>query len=167
MAYEFYVSIQGAAQGKFKGESPRAAHSEKVAGLGFELEIKSPRDVATGQVSAKRVHGAVTFVKEWGASTPQLFQALVTNEKLSTVLMEFLRTNADGNEYVYHRITLRDAAVVGIRQYTGENAATSSGAQKKSYDVHELEAVSLTYRQIELENLDGKTMATDSVGGGK
>lgn len=36
--------------------------------------IISPRDVATGQASGKRMHKPVTFVKEWGAATPQLSQ---------------------------------------------------------------------------------------------
>ena len=34
--------------------------------------VKAPRDVATGQSSGKRTHHPVTFVKEWGAATPQL-----------------------------------------------------------------------------------------------
>jgi hypothetical protein len=34
--------------------------------------IKSPRDSASGQASGKRTHKPVTFVKEWGPSTPQL-----------------------------------------------------------------------------------------------
>lgn len=36
--------------------------------------IISPRDSATGQASGKRMHKPVTFVKEWGAATPQLSQ---------------------------------------------------------------------------------------------
>src|SRR5687767_8170397 len=34
--------------------------------------IKSPRDSASGMASGKRTHKPVTFVKEWGAATPQL-----------------------------------------------------------------------------------------------
>ena len=34
--------------------------------------VKSPRDVATGQASCKRMHKPMTIVKEWGAATPQL-----------------------------------------------------------------------------------------------
>lgn len=34
--------------------------------------ITSPRDSASGQATGKRQHGAVTFTKEWGPSTPQL-----------------------------------------------------------------------------------------------
>jgi hypothetical protein len=36
--------------------------------------IISPRDLATGQASGKRMHKPVTFVKEWGAASPQLSQ---------------------------------------------------------------------------------------------
>lgn len=67
MAYEFYVSIEGSKQGKFKGESAREAHKGKIGAIGFSHEVASPRDVATGQASGKRQHMPITFVKEWGA----------------------------------------------------------------------------------------------------
>jgi hypothetical protein len=38
----------------------------------------SPRPPATGQASGKRMHKPVTFVKEWGAATPQLSQVKPT-----------------------------------------------------------------------------------------
>lgn len=34
--------------------------------------VTGPRDAASGQASGKRMHKPVTFVKEWGAATPQL-----------------------------------------------------------------------------------------------
>lgn len=34
--------------------------------------VESPRDAASGQATGKRTHSPVTFVKEWGPSTPQL-----------------------------------------------------------------------------------------------
>ena len=38
----------------------------------FHHNVKSPRDSASGMASGKRTHHPVTFVKEWGAATPQL-----------------------------------------------------------------------------------------------
>lgn len=35
-------------------------------------QVKGPRDSASGMASGKRQHRPVTFVKEWGAATPQL-----------------------------------------------------------------------------------------------
>lgn len=39
---------------------------------GAWYQVKGPRDAASGMASGKRTHHPVTFVKEWGASTPQL-----------------------------------------------------------------------------------------------
>lgn len=49
----------------------------RLACAGGELKaahytVKSPRDSATGMASGKRTHHPITFVKEWGAATPQL-----------------------------------------------------------------------------------------------
>src|SRR5262249_1750627 len=82
--YVFYVSIQGAKQGKFKGEGAHA-HKNVIPAHSFSYEVISPRDVATGQATGKRQHSPVTISKEWGAASPQLFQAAVTNEPLQSV----------------------------------------------------------------------------------
>lgn len=42
----------------------------------LHYEVRSPRDSASGMASGKRTHHPVTFVKEWGASTPQLRELL-------------------------------------------------------------------------------------------
>lgn len=161
MAYEFYVTVQGTKQGKFKGESPREAHKEKFPCISYRHEIKSPRDVATGQASGKRQHGAVTVTKEWGAASPQLFQALVTNEVLPSVLFEFIHTTPDGAEEVYYTIKLVDATVSGINYTTGADESAGSAKTTATYDTHELENVSFTYRRIEVEHKPGKTSAID------
>ena len=130
MAYEAYVIIEGTKQGKFKGESPREAHKEKIAILGFNYEITSPRDIASGQASGKRQHKPITFIKEWGASSPQIFQALTTNEVLKKVSMEFFRTTADGMEEVYHTIVLTNATVSNIK-YGTNLGGTEGGSTSK------------------------------------
>jgi hypothetical protein len=38
----------------------------------MEQDVKSPRDLATGQASGKRMHKPFVITKEWGASSPQL-----------------------------------------------------------------------------------------------
>ena len=45
-----------------------------VRAASFHYNVKSPRDSASGMASGKRTHHPVTFVKEWGASTPQLMK---------------------------------------------------------------------------------------------
>lgn len=155
MAYEFYVSIEGTKQGKFKGESIRDAHADKIPGLALDWEIKSPRDVSSGLASGKRQHGPITFTKEWGPASPQIFQALCTNEVLKSVLFEFIRTTKEGTEEVHYTIKLVDATVASLKPHVG--MAKHEGRT----DVHELEDVAVTYRRVELESKLGKTMATD------
>lgn len=161
MSYEFYTSITGTKQGKFKGESPRDKWKDKFSGLSYRHQIQSPRDVATGQASGKRQHGPITVTKEWGASTPQIFQALVTNEVLTSVLFEFIHTTPDGSEEVYQTVKLTNATVSAVQYLTGTGESAESAKTNAAYDTHELEQVSFTYQKIEMENLPGKTSASD------
>jgi type VI secretion system secreted protein Hcp len=147
MAYQFHVTIEGAKQGKFKGD--------KITGLGFSYEVQSPRDQATGQASGKRQHKPIVLTKEWGASTPQIFQALVTNEVLKSVLFEFFHTTTEGVEEVYHTVKLTNATISELRQRSG---AVPQDDQK---DLRNVEDVSFTFAKIEIENKPGKTAASD------
>jgi type VI secretion system secreted protein Hcp len=155
MAYEFYVSVEATKQGKFKGESVRDQWKEKIPGLALNWEIKSPRDIASGQASGKRQHYPVTFVKEWGASSPQFMQAVCTNEVLKKVLFEFIRTNANGEEQIHHTIELTNATVSNLKAFI------SMTKHEERSDVHELEEISLTYQKVHMENTLGKTSAID------
>ena len=156
MAYEFYVKITGAKQGAFKNETPREKQKGKIPGISFHYEVKSPRDTASGMASGKRTHQPVRFIKEWGPASPQLFQALCTNEVLQSVLFEFVKTDKNGEEYVYHTIKLVNASVTNHRMFLD-----SESKADQSHDVHELEEISFTFQRIEMENKDGKTMAVD------
>lgn len=156
MAYEFYMKVKFKKQGAMKGESPREEHKEKVPCLGFYYDLKSPRDAASGLASGKRTHGPIKIVKEWGASSPQFFQALCTNEVLEEVMFEFIRTTPEGAEEVHHTIRLVNASVSELEQYIEGNVK-----QDQQHDVHELEKISFTFQRIEMESKRGKTMATD------
>jgi type VI secretion system secreted protein Hcp len=156
MAYEFYVTIEGTKQNAFKGESIRDDHKAKIAGLAYQHQIIAPRDISSGQASGSRQHGPVIITKEWGAASPQIFQALVTNEVLKSVLIEFYATSAEGVQEVYHTVKLINAMVSKISQSTGSSSKTEN-----SLDTHELEEISFTYQRIEMENIIGKTSAVD------
>ena len=163
MGYSFFVTIKGKTQGEFKSESPLKKGG--ILGLSFAYELKSPRDPATGQATGKRQHFPIRITKAWGAASPQLFTALTTNEVLTEVKLEFRRTNAGGEEYVYQSIRLTDASVSQIRQFTNEAAtAGDSSAKRTSANDQELEEISFTFHKIEIENKDGKTMGQDDWG---
>ena len=156
MAYQFYVTIIGAKQGQFKGEGTGKSHKGKIPAVGFLYEVKSPRDIATGQASGKRQHNPVRITKEWGASSPQIFQALVTNEVLKSVLCEFVRADPKGQEEVYYTIKLTNASVSDLKQYLDETQTAGDYAGKA------LEDVSFTFQKIEEEDKIANRAASDS-----
>ena len=141
MSYEFYVTIQGKKQGQFKGESLREREKGKIPALRFVYEVKSPRDAATGQASGKRQHSPITITKEWGAASPQLFQALVMIEGLESVLFEFIQTGTEGAEEVYYTINLTNATIANLKQYLdhrtyAETATDLTAACPCGYGMH-------------------------------
>ena len=157
MAEGFFVTIVGRKQGKFKPEGAGAAG--KIKGLAFHYEVASPRDAASGQASGKRQHSPVSFVKTWGAASPQLFQAAVTNEVLDSVLFEFVETTPEGKEAVFQTVKLTNAFVASIKQ----DAKAAPGG----HELQDLEEVSIVFQSIEMENLTGKTAAADDWRGGE
>jgi type VI secretion system secreted protein Hcp len=157
VAQQFSVSIEGTKQGRFKPEARgREEKPSAIRGVKFVLETVSPRDLATGQASGKRQHKPVLFTKEWGAASPQLYTALVTNEVLKQVVFQFVRTNPDGQEAIFHTITLTNASVSNIKSYIDLTDASGD-----PFDGRTLEDVTLVYQKIAIESLDGKTSASD------
>ena len=137
-------------QGKFAGESLASGHESQLTGLNFLYELSAPHD-ATGQATGKRQHKPVTFTKQWGAASPQIFQVLVDNELISSVLFEFVRDNA-GVEETYQTLKLTNAAVSALRRHSDE--ISIDGAAQVSA---EFEDVSFVYSHIEVTNIAGGT----------
>ncbi len=155
MAYEFYVSIEGSKQGKFKGESKRKAHKDKIVGLQFDYSVDVPHEAGSGMATGKRKHSPVKLVKRWDAATIQIFQACVTGETLKSVLFEFVRAGPKGTESLFYTVKLTNARIVSIRQMAG---IPREGVDS---DSHELEEVSFTFQKIELQYTSGGLIAID------
>ena len=152
-----YVSIEGDTQGKFKAEPSFSKFgSDKIPAFRFSYSVVAPHDLATGQVSGKRQHGTVKFSKEQGAASPQIFQALVSNETLKTVTVEFTRTNqSTGKEEVHFVFKFTNASVVAAVSHFDQ---TVRGGP---FDGKELLDVELTFESITVEDKIGKTTSQD------
>ena len=70
MATQFFVTVTGARQGPFKGESTQKGREGKIPGVAFSYGVLSPRDPTSGLPTGKRQHQPVVFSKEW-ASHPR------------------------------------------------------------------------------------------------
>jgi len=152
------MSVQGARQGVFKGEGARPG---QISILQLSYEVKAPRDVATGQATGRRQHSPVVVTKVLGAASPQFFTALVTNEVLPSVQIQFYRTRADGMEELYHSVRLTNATVVQVRHYMRDPQGGGPASTRA------LEDVAFTFQRIEIENKSGKTLGVDDWSGAR
>ena len=141
------MTIRGRTQGEFKPDATDA----KIGVRRFSYEVKSSRDAATGQASGRRQYGAFTITKEWSPASPQLFVALVNDEVLESVVLEFTREGADHKKTPYYTIKLTNARVSGLRQYTDTASEKEAG----------LEDVSFTFQTMEVQHAAGTPVRDD------
>jgi|SRR5208282_614605 len=155
MTQHFNVTIQGAVQGIFKGQGA-GREKDKIAGVALTYGLAVPKDPASGFRTGKRQPKAVVFTKEWGAASPQLFQAAATNEVLTSVLFEFVTTNTYGKEEIDYTIELTNATISGFEGslHIGEKAGPI-------IDTRELEVITLEFQKIVVTSVTGGTTATD------
>lgn len=138
------MTVKGNKTGDFKGD---AAGSKVINVFGFQNEVISPRDPASGLPTGQRLHKPIVITKEVGASSPQFFNAVATNETLSKVVITFTQSQRDGREVTFFVVTLTNASASDIKEYTSGSSL--------------LEDISFTYQKIEIDDPIAKTSAFD------
>jgi type VI secretion system secreted protein Hcp len=155
MAHRFYVTIQGSTQGVIKGQGS-GREKDKIPGVAFSYGVERPVDAASGVPSGKRQHKPVVITKEWGAASPELYQAIVTNEVLKSVLCEFVSVNALGVEEVTFTIELTNATIVGF-----DGSVQLGEKDGPVVDTRELERIEFEFQRITVTSVTGGTTAID------
>lgn len=158
------MKVVGTKQGSFKGESLMPRYSDKAEVLGYSMEIKSPRDAASGQATGRRQHMPLTIWKATGASSPQFFSAITTNEALKTVTIEFYKPDevfkSSGTEQLYFKIELVNASIASFKQVMG---AADLGSFRSNpalmYD-----EIKFVYEKITVTHGTGGVSASDNLG---
>ncbi len=152
MAYEFYVTIEGSKSGFIRGDVAKRGYEGRIAGLALDYEVMSGQSHnASDPATGKHQHSPITITKRWDTATPQLFQALVTEEVLKSVVIEFEQVTPQvGKNFTYHTVKLTNAFITHIHQH----ATAETG---------ELEDVSIVFQKIEIENKISKMTVADDV----
>jgi type VI secretion system secreted protein Hcp len=140
----FNLTIEGTRQGLFPGGKGGA-----IPGVRFAYGVIAPRDASTGMLSGRRVHSPVVVTKLVGTASPQLLQALITNESLKSVVVD-LPGDEGGIGYT---VKLGNAAITEIRQ----RSETADGRFVL------LEDVSFVFQSIEVQDPVTRTMAMDNI----
>ncbi len=156
MAVQAYAAVTGAKQGAFKGETTQKGRENMVPIVAYTYGVLSPYDVATGQATGKRQHKPVVITKEWGASSPQFYTAVYTNEILTTVTLSFFTANPTGVQQLSHTIKLTNARIVSVQQSL--HLPQSNGPV---IDSRELTEISLVFQKIDIDIPNGSEAIDD------
>jgi type VI secretion system secreted protein Hcp len=141
-----HLTLTGANQGWIQGDSmqlslERENTIEAVAYTHMLIGEPDPRNGITGEV---RDHFPVTILKRLDKSTPRLFQAWRTHERLEAEF-RFFRPNpsGDGTIQQFYKVILHHAYISGIRQ----EVPNTLDPQTQAFPP--VERVSFTYSGIE------------------
>jgi type VI secretion system Hcp family effector len=128
-----YMQTTGSQQGVFledqfaSGDNRTLCHSVRFRG-------EVPHDVRGGKYATTR-HEPISVVHEWGPATVQFMSALWSNETLSTVTFEFVRTAEAGGIEVFAHLTLTSATVAYVELQSGDTEKLAEGVNRALSEV--------------------------------
>lgn len=136
-----HLEIDGETQDRIEGSCDMEGREGTIMAYSFGHNVYIPRDTQ-GTPTGQRVHTPLKIFKEFDKSTPKLYRALITGERL-TVRMRFYRIDPTGAEEHYFTILLEQALIVSITPsyppvFLSENATYKH-----------METVAFTYRRIQ------------------
>ena len=109
------MELEGDIQGRIEGSCTAPGRKGAIAIYGMEHEIGSPLDSATKLPTGKAAHCPLTITKEFDKSSPGLYKALCSGEKLKNATLKFYRASRTGADEHYFTIKLENAAIVSIK----------------------------------------------------
>lgn len=168
MALDAYMTIEGEKQGDISKEASTIKsagagakfdkHGDEITILALTSGVINPRDPKSGTTTGARIHQPVSFTKVFDRSSPLLWQALATGEKLKTITCKFFRPDTSGlgepEEFF---------------EYKWENAKLCEGksylpltVQQANDHLRPMEDFSFTYEKVTWKHTKASTEGTDS-----
>jgi type VI secretion system secreted protein Hcp len=161
MALNAYLKLKGQKQGEIKGSVTQKGREGKIMIIAVHHEIVSPRDVASGQATAKRMHQPFVVTKEVDKSSPLLYTAMIGNENLTEWELQFWRPATTsvagaGVEKQHYTVKLINARVASMA-FTLPNNKNPELSKLVEY-----EEVAFVYQKIQWTWVDGGLTAADN-----
>lgn len=128
--------------------------SIEVQSFGHGLSV--PYDGNTGKLTATRVHNLMNIEKEFDKSSPYLYRAVATSEKLQRAIIRWYRINHAGMEEEFFQMILEDVRITGIHPNM-QNFKHPEGLLSTP-----VESVGLIYNKITRKYLNGNIQYTDA-----
>src|SRR5215216_4421491 len=97
-----FMTVDGTVQGRFKGEGT-LEREEKIDITAISMEVLGGAG-STSTGSGRRQHQPFFVKKLTGAASPQFFEALIKNEVLRKVVIEFSNQDMNGEGAIIHYV---------------------------------------------------------------
>jgi len=146
-----YLTIEGETQGLITagtfteesvGNSWQQGHEDEIIVQAYESNIHVPTDLQSGRPTAQRVHECFIITKVFDKSSPKLYRALTSGERLPKCELKWYRTSPAGAQEHYFSQILEDAIITKIKSYMPNCQDPNNGT------FTHLEDVTFTYRKI-------------------
>jgi type VI secretion system secreted protein Hcp len=135
-----HMIVKGDKQGEMKGDNKMKGREGTILVQALSHTINIPTDPQSGQPVGKRIHQPLMVTKIIEQSSPLLYLALCSGEKM-TVTLKWYR-QAGAVEEHYFTTTLEEAVLVAQRQYI------PNVFDKDTAEYQHMEECSFTYRKI-------------------
>lgn len=156
MALNAYLTLKGQTQGNIKGSVTQKGREGKIMVIAAHHEVLQPHDPATGQATGKRRHSPFVITKEVDKSSPLLYTAWATNEKMLQWQLQFWRPGPAGVEKQAYTIELVNANIASIGLTMPNNKVPETA------NLAEYEDIAFVYQNIKWIWTDGNLTASDN-----
>ncbi len=159
-----YMMIEGEKQGNITegcntedsvGNVFQEDHADEFLVQAFEHVLTVPVDMQSGQTAAPRIHMPLVVTKIYDKSSPKLYNALCTGERLTTCEIKWFRTTKTGEQEHYFTHKLEDSVIIKIEAYM-PNCQDPAMAP-----FTHLERIHFSYRKIIWEHVKANTSGED------
>jgi type VI secretion system secreted protein Hcp len=154
-ALPVYLELEGVSQGRIEGSCDIKGREGTIVVFSLGHNVVVPTDAASGLPTGRRQHSPLKILKEIDKSSPKLYRALVTGERMRRFILRFYRIGKTGLEENYFTIELENAAIVSITP----SFPTAFLSQNESY--RHMETVAFVYERIKWTWVDGGITAED------
>jgi type VI secretion system secreted protein Hcp len=156
MAQVARIKTTGVKQGVFPGGSPRSGWTNFTEVHGFDYTVSNTFDQNRGTFTGKRAHEPILIRALLDSATPIYWNSLVSNEVVTSVQIDFFTNDKKGAEKNFYSITLTNAQIVSVRQYTHEDPT-----HDKSTDLREMVEYKIAFQKVDVTWTDGGKTASD------
>ncbi len=146
-AEEIFFTVKNTQGVSFPGEVTQSGFEGKLQAVKFEGEFAQDGGSAgtPNRIGQGGILGPAKITKKLGAASPAFYQALKDGQHLK-VTLEFWRPSRAGKVINSHRLTLNNALVTGIRNY-------SEPLGKQLGHMIVLEEVTISFQSFEMRDL--------------